>query len=68
MCIRDRGTSGLQGTAGSQGTTGLQGVQGIQGVQGTTGATGTRTLSQFGMATLLKVTATSWMISGAGLT
>ena len=35
---------------------------------GTSLATGTRTLSQFGMATLLKVTATGWMISGAGLT
>lgn len=34
---------------------------------GTT-ATGTRSLSQNGMATLRKLTATSWLISGAGLT
>ena len=33
-----------------------------------TGGSGTRTLAPFGMATLLKVTATSWMISGNGLT
>jgi len=35
---------------------------------GTSLATGTRTLSQFGLANLIKVTTTSWMISGAGLT
>lgn len=34
---------------------------------GTT-TTGTRTLAQNGMATILKVTSTSWLISGAGLT
>jgi hypothetical protein len=33
-----------------------------------TGATGSRTLAAFGMATLLKITSTSWMISGNGLT
>lgn len=30
--------------------------------------TGTRTLAQNGLATLVKITATSWLISGAGLT
>ncbi len=30
--------------------------------------TGTRTLAQNGIATAIKVTATSWIISGAGLT
>ena len=33
-----------------------------------TGGTGSRTLAAFGMATLLKVTSTSWIISGNGLT
>lgn len=33
-----------------------------------TGTTGTRTLAQFGMATALKMTATTWIISGSGLT
>jgi hypothetical protein len=33
-----------------------------------TGGTGSRTLAAFGMATLLKITATSWIISGNGLT
>lgn len=33
-----------------------------------TGATGTRTLARYGMATLVKVTATRWIISGNGLT
>lgn len=33
-----------------------------------TGATGSRTLASGGMATLLKVTATKWYVSGAGLT
>ena len=33
-----------------------------------TGTTGTRTLAAYGMATLVKITATSWMISGNGLT
>ena len=32
-----------------------------------TGLTGTRTLAPWGMATALKVTATSWVISGVGL-
>ena len=32
------------------------------------GTTGSRTLAAFGMATLVKITATSWMISGNGLT
>jgi len=32
-----------------------------------TGATGTRTLAQWGMATVLKVNSTTWFISGAGL-
>jgi len=31
-------------------------------------STGTRTLAQNGMATCVKITATSWLISGAGLT
>jgi hypothetical protein len=35
---------------------------------GGTGTTGTRTLAAFGMATLVKVTATTWFISGSGLT
>lgn len=33
-----------------------------------TGTTGTRTLAQYGMATALKLTATTWLISGSGLT
>jgi hypothetical protein len=33
-----------------------------------TGTTGTRTLARFGVATLVKVTATKWIISGNGLT
>lgn len=33
-----------------------------------TGTTGTRTLAQYGMATALKMTATTWIISGSGLT
>jgi hypothetical protein len=33
-----------------------------------TGTTGTRTLAQYGVATALKVTSTSWIISGTGLT
>jgi hypothetical protein len=32
------------------------------------GTTGTRTLAQYGLATALKMTATTWMISGSGLT
>jgi hypothetical protein len=35
---------------------------------GGTGTTGSRTLAAFGMATAVKVTATSWFISGFGLT
>jgi len=35
---------------------------------GGTGSTGTRTLAPFGMATLVKVTNTTWFISGSGLT
>jgi hypothetical protein len=31
------------------------------------GTTGTRTLAQYGTATALKITSTSWIISGAGL-
>ena len=31
------------------------------------GTTGTRTVSSYGMATIIKVTATSWYISGAGV-
>ena len=33
-----------------------------------TGTTGSRTLAANGMATLLKITSTEWLISGAGLT
>lgn len=33
-----------------------------------TGATGTRSLAQYGMASALKLTATTWLISGNGLT
>jgi hypothetical protein len=33
-----------------------------------TGATGNRTLAPFGMATAIKITSTSWIISGNGLT
>jgi len=32
------------------------------------GTTGTRTLAAYGMATALKITSTSWIISGNGLT
>lgn len=32
------------------------------------GATGSRTLAQYGVATAIKVTSTSWVISGSGLT
>lgn len=32
------------------------------------GTTGTRTLAQYGLATALKMTATTWIISGSGLT
>jgi hypothetical protein len=32
------------------------------------GTTGSRTLAPFGMATAVKVAATTWMISGNGLT
>lgn len=32
------------------------------------GSTGTRTLAKWGMATLVKVTSTSWVINGTGLT
>ena len=32
------------------------------------GTTGTRTLASFGMATAVKITSTSWIISGNGLT
>jgi plastocyanin len=33
-----------------------------------TGATGSRTLAQYGSASAIKITATSWLISGSGLT
>lgn len=33
-----------------------------------TGSTGTRTLAQYGVATAIKLTSTTWVISGAGLT
>ena len=33
-----------------------------------TGTTGTRTLARYGVATLVKVTSTKWIISGNGLT
>lgn len=33
-----------------------------------TGSTGTRTLAQYGMATALKLTSTTWLISGTNLT
>ena len=33
-----------------------------------TGTTGSRTLAAYGMATVVKITSTSWMISGNGLT
>lgn len=33
-----------------------------------TGTTGSRTLAQWGVATALKITTTSWIISGTGLT
>lgn len=33
-----------------------------------TGATGTRSLAQYGMASAIKLTATTWLISGNGLT
>ena len=33
-----------------------------------TGTTGSRTLAQYGVATAIKITSTSWIISGTGLT
>ena len=33
-----------------------------------TGTTGSRTLAQYGMATAIKMTSTTWIISGSGLT
>jgi hypothetical protein len=33
-----------------------------------TGTTGSRTLAQYGVATALKLTSTTWIISGTGLT
>jgi hypothetical protein len=33
-----------------------------------TGSTGTRTLAQYGIATAMKMTSTTWLISGNGLT
>lgn len=33
-----------------------------------TGSTGTRTLAQYGIATAIKMTSTTWLISGNGLT
>jgi len=33
-----------------------------------TGATGSRSLAQYGMATAIKMTSTTWIISGSGLT
>jgi hypothetical protein len=36
--------------------------------QAGTGSTGTRTLAQYGVATALKLTSTTWLISGTGLT
>jgi hypothetical protein len=35
---------------------------------GGTGTTGSRTLAAYGMATAVKVAATTWFISGNGLT
>jgi hypothetical protein len=35
---------------------------------GGTGATGNRTLAQYGMATAVKLTSTTWLISGTGIT
>jgi hypothetical protein len=32
------------------------------------GTTGTRTLAQYGSATAIKITSTTWLISGSGLT
>ena len=36
--------------------------------QASTGSTGSRSLAQYGVATAVKVTSTSWIISGTGLT
>jgi hypothetical protein len=36
-------------------------------IQAATGTTGTRTLAAHGMATLVKITATSWIVSGNGI-
>jgi hypothetical protein len=33
-----------------------------------TGTTGSRTLAQYGIATAIKMTSTTWLISGSGLT
>jgi hypothetical protein len=33
-----------------------------------TGTTGTRSLAQYGMASAIKMTSTTWLISGSGLT
>ena len=35
--------------------------------QAATGTTGSRTLAQYGTATAMKLTSTTWIISGAGL-
>ena len=61
------GTIGATGPTGVAGPTGPTGV-GATGATGLTGATGSRTLAPFGVATAVKITSTSWMISGNGLT
>ena len=35
---------------------------------GGTGTTGSRTLAQYGVATAVKMTSTTWVITGSGLT
>lgn len=60
VAINDLGTGGANNVSISITTDTLQ--------QAGTGATGTRTLARYGVATITKVTATKWIISGNGLT
>jgi len=52
----------------SANTTGTIRIQTDNLYLGGSGTTGTRTLSQYGMATVIKVTTNTWFINGTGLT
>ncbi len=56
----------IGGYASGTSTIGIQSTDTLR--MSGTGATGTRTLAAYGMATLIKVAATTWFISGNGLT